>query len=470
MGKKANDLRAQNRGSSAFIEGSPFTHKEFTMHKTLKAILRPIAILICLTMLFCGLLFLAGLGGEPIQARVREHVGESIPLFEAEGSYPELLNVKSQFYTLDNFTETIILQEALFMDTARHPINIFENPRVNLIDVPEGTNAKVASLIAAVNGEQANSKYSYYWMGFRSIVRPLLIFMNYPYIRMFLSLGFYLLFAATCFSLYRHANMQAMIAFLFATLGVNCMVASVELQYATCFYVMFFAMLLLPYIKKTRFSYPEFFLIVGACTQFFDFYTTPVITLGGPLLFLLASQNLLADTDTKWKVFLKCSLFWLLGYGATWLIRLMLVYAVTNENIFAEAFQKLRVWTGVTYDSRYSDHSIFGAIWGNVRGIFIYPNLPMYGVTAMATCVLYIMRNKQRKLRRPLTISLFVALLPILWIAVSYHAAIVHNWFQYRSLFVLIFGVLVFAFSPFIQDDRPEKKIALEQEPKQSVA
>ena len=428
------------------------------MRKICKAVGRMLVILTLLTVVFCGLLFLAGLGGKPVQALVQQNLAESIPQFEQEGSYPRPLYQNSPFYKLDNFTETTILQEAFFMDTAHNPKSILENPRVKLKNVPAESDEKIASFIAAVNGEQSNTSYSYYWMGFRSIVRPLLVLMNYQNIRLLLSLGFYLLLAGSCFTLYRHVNLAVAAAFLLAILGINIAIVSIELQYASCFYLMFLAMILLPHMKKTRLPYPEFFLIIGACTQFFDFYTTPVITLGAPLLFMLASRDLLKETDHRWKVFLNCTLYWLVGYGATWLIRLALVSVTMQENVFATALDKMSVWTGIAQDSRYADGSVLGAMRSNLMGILNVPNAMMYFASAVAIVVLLIKRCQQRRLQRPQFVYLLVAALPILWLAVSYKAACVHYWFQFRSLFILIFGGLLFILSAFKEDNTLEKR------------
>lgn len=424
------------------------------MRKICKSVGRMLIILVSLTAVFCGLLFLTGLGGNPVQTRIQQNLTESIPQFEKEGSYPQPYYQGNPFFKLDNFTETTILQEAFFMDTTRNPASIFENPSVSLKNVPADTDERIASFIAAVNGEQSNSKYSYYWMGFRAVVRPLFVLMNYSNIRLLLSIGFYLLLAASCFTLYRHVNLAVAAAFLLAILGVNIAIASIELQFACCFYLMFLAMILLPYVKKTRLSYPEFFLIIGACTQYFDFYTTPVITLGAPLLFLLASQRLLKDTDHRWNVFLGCALYWLIGYGATWLIRLALVSIAMREDIFTLALNKLFVWTGIEQSSQYSDHSLFSAMRSNIMGILNVPNVLMYFASVVAIAVLFIKRGLQHRLQRPKFVYLLIAILPVVWLAVSYKAASVHYWFQFRSLFLLIFGGFVFLSSSFKEENQ----------------
>lgn len=424
------------------------------MHKSSRLAARAAIILVCLTALFCGLLYVAGLGGERVQSLVEQNIESSIPQFNREGSYPQILNSNNRFFSLDNFTETTILQEALFMNTTANPLSIFENPRVNLKDVPEGTDAKVASLIAAVNGEKSNSKYNYYWMGFRAAVRPLLILMNYQQIRHLLSIGFYLLLAAACFTIYRHANLAVSAVFLLSVLGINIAIASIELQFACCFYLMFIAIILLPYIKKTRLRQAEFFLIVGACTMYFDFYTTPLITLGAPLLFLLASRDLQDEGQSGLRTVLQCALFWLLGYGAAWLIRLLLVTMLTSENAIASAFEKFGIWTGIKPDSRYEKYSVYGAFKRCLLGIINRPNIMLYFITVITTFVLYVKRGIRRSLQRPRFLYLLIAALPLVWIAVSYRAASAHYWFQYRSLVIMIFGGLLFLISPLL----PEKK------------
>lgn len=440
------------------------------MRKILIAAARVTAILMGLTVLFCGLLFLSGLGGNGIQSRVQQHLKESIPQFEKEGSQPNLLQLKNKFYTLDNFTETTILQEALFMNTAVNPASIFENPRVSMKNTHDGTDVKIVSFAAAVNGAQSNSNYSYYWMGFRAIVRPLLIFMNYPNIRLLLSIGFYLLLAAACFTIYRNTNIAVATAFLLSVLGINIAIASIELQFACCFYLMFLAIILLPYIRKIRVSYPEFFLIIGAATQYFDFYTTPVITLAAPLMFLLASKNLMNGQESSWKILIKCISFWLLGYGATWLIRLLLTSIALRENGFEAAFGKLKVWTGIEADSRYSQYTVLGALKRNIWGLITRPNVILYFVTAIAIGAQFIKKLFRRTLQRPKAIYLLIALLPVLWLAVSYKAASAHYWFQYRSLCTLTFGGLMFALSAIDQTEGAERHGSKMQQDEKGIA
>jgi len=434
------------------------------MRKSSHLAARAAIILVCLTALFCGLLYVAGLGGERVQSLVEQHIENSIPQFDREGSYPQILNSNNRFFSLDNFTETTILQEALFMNTAVNPISIFENPRVNLKDVPKGTDAKVASLIAAVNGEKSNSNYNYYWMGFRAAVRPLLILMNYQQIRHLLSIGFYLLFAAACYTIYRHANLAVAAVFLLSVLGINIAIASVELQFACCFYLMFIAIILLPYIKKTRLHQAEFFLIVGACTLYFDFYTTPLLTLGAPLLFLLASRDLQDEEQTSLRIVVKCALFWLLGYGAAWLIRLLLVSLLTSENAIATAFEKFGIWTGIKPDIRYEKYTVFGAIKRCLSGIINRPNILLYFISVITTFAFYIKYEIRRELHRPQGIYLLIAALPIVWIAASYRAASAHYWFQYRSLLISIFGVLIFLISPLLPVKKQGKTKSMEDE------
>lgn len=423
------------------------------MRKIFRAISRIVLIIVSLTAIFSGLLFISGLGGPLVQSRIQKNLVESLPQFISEGSYPKIFDLDNKYNTLDNFTETTILQEAFFMDTVANPKSIFENPRVNAIEGTQTIDKKVSALIAAANGEQPTSSYSYYWMGFRIFIRPLLAFMTYPNIRILCSSVFYLLMAIACVTIYKHTSIMFTISFVIALISVNVSVVASQIQFAICFYLLFTAVIVLPYIKKTSLSYPELFLIIGACTQFFDFYTTPIITLGAPLLFLL-STSLLRNSDSPFTDFAMCALFWFLGYCILWLSRLLLASIVLRSNVFEAAFGKLMIWTGIEFDSRYVNFSVLDSLKLNFRGLINSSNLVIWAVSAVIFVVTHTINRGLNSLQRSRIFSLLIATLPVVWIVVSYKASSNHFWFQYRSLLLFVFGVFSFIISVIEQKSR----------------
>ena len=90
-------------------------------HRVLCTILFYFILTVILTVTFCGSLLVTGYNNEQIQSVLRRNLKTSVNQFMLEGEYPFILNRGDQSYRLDNYTDTIILQQAYLMDTIKDP-------------------------------------------------------------------------------------------------------------------------------------------------------------------------------------------------------------------------------------------------------------------------------------------------------------------------------------------------------------
>lgn len=235
-----------------------------------------------LAAIFCGILLLTGLGGESVQARINSNVQKSVDQLKIEGVYPQIISSRDYSYRLDNFTDITILQESMLMNTSKAPETIFSNPRLSKSYENAEYADNILSLEEAAKTNDANSFYTYYWIGIRALIRPLLTVMTYQSIRGVIAVIFVGLFVLAAVSIYKALGSGLCGAFVTTTACMNIPIITSEIQYVPCFWVAFLSIYFLIEYKERLNLIPVLFYITGAFTQFLDFYTFPVITLGFP--------------------------------------------------------------------------------------------------------------------------------------------------------------------------------------------
>lgn len=394
----------------------------------------------------CLLLLLSGLDTPNgiLQARINYNIEKSLPLFLKEELYPNLLSQEDNLSTqADNWSETIILQSSMYMNTTQDPLSIFKNPW------RFGQDGILQSFESASRGEAPNSSYYRYWQGFRVLIRPLLVVLDYSSIReLFRFIGWFL-FCFTVIVLYRNAGMKFALVFCSSFLLIEYGLVTTTIQFSLSFYIALNAMILLPNILKRQWSIPFFFLMVGAATQFFDFYTVPCITLGLPLIFLvkMKRQRQMASKAIL-RLMIRCIIAWLCSYIGMWLFRMVLVSLFLHIDAFTPTFQSFFNWTGITRLEEHSWIGIFDAIEASFHVIFTKAHL----LLLLSGFVIYIIfltsAIRRRRIQKPDLLFLSVAIIPMIWMIAASIPTTWHIFFQYRSLVVFLFACFSTAISP----------------------
>lgn len=410
---------------------------------------------VILTVLFCLCLYITGLCSDVTHAEMRQNLKESIVQLKLEGDYPRVLNSQDHSYRLDNYTDSIILQQAYLMDTQKDPSVIFSNPYVNKTYNSDETSDRILALEEARKNEQGNSHYTHYWLGMRVFIRPLLYFFTYQNIRGIISTVFIALWFISTIAVHRSLGKYLSIAFFSSVVCMNIPIVTSEIQYVTCFYVMFLSVIAVIKFKDyPRWIGPLFF-ITGAVTQYLDFYTYPLITLGFPLLILMA-LNSGASMKEQGQRMGTSILSWLVGYGLFWIIRLLLVQLFTeHDDTISKAFEKLFTWTGTASDDPYSKYTIQYSMQLCFETLFKPHNALLFGAISSFYGIALLRHCAQHSVSKPTWLCMLVALMPLIWIMVVSRATGNHYWFQYRLLAVFVFAIFSFIGSMFIVKNEP---------------
>ena len=368
----------------------------------------------------------------PIDKNIRESAEQMLP----DGDYPRMAD-KSFASMLDVVTDTLILAESK-ATTIGSWQTIFTNPQYQY---PAEDGSAVYDLYQySLDEDPEPSKfYVQYWMGFRPVMRLLLNFFDYYQILRYTAVAFFVLWVAVLCSIAGRAGTKA--AFLFG-LSIVCIrphVVAVSLQFSCCFFIAFLAMLTVPWIHDHRKWESLFFLELGILTQYFDFYTTPILTFALPMTYLWLLRQRSREMNSG-KILGLNALNWAAGYGLMWLAKLVLTTAFTDVNALAQGFSSFSGRIGI--EKKSGMESMYNPI-AALRGVFVslYSDpagkmvLLLTVVIAFALLLIRFLRDKHQPKELLNNWQLIViASLPVIWFMAAAQPTANHHWFQYRGI------------------------------------
>jgi hypothetical protein len=384
-------------------------------------------------------LYFAGLSP---QSHVEDSIQESIQELEKEYRAPYILHDRSR-NGIDNFTDCWMLNLSLFMNTRNAPTSIITNPIYY-----DNTLEPYEELSLVASGQTSNGNYLNYCMGFRIWLRPLLSIFNYMEIRSMLIFFLWILFGFSIISVFRTTNNTFFTTlYVFCIVSLNPVAISSSLTYMSCFIFAFCGILIVPKITAVEKEFPLFeaifFLCLGALTQFFDFYTSPIITFAFPMIMLLAAKmsGLKTIRFRELLLILARGLFvWLLAYVGIWLLKLVATALFAGKEI---APIISRVLTEILGDRASRSPGLFVTISACLDNILT----PEVIVSLALIFVIWIVRfwknpDKAHAISQGV-VFLIIGILSIIWIAFAPRTYL-HRFFQYRTLGVLVMSILAF--------------------------
>ena len=364
---------------------------------------------------------------------VQRHVGETLYIGDLLLSdYPKAilftdLNMQDS-YTMDAYTEAIIVNQALSMRSEGWR-GILLMPRRQ-----EGFPDQCQSLSKALGGQEGLQTvyYGRYWHGSTFVTRLLLACANFLQIRYLIYVLTTLLLLWCSIKLWTGGQRAAALAVPFSLLLVNVYVMQFSMQFAPVLVIALCGMLWVAYHPgMTRLHSGLFFMVLGSLTACFDLITVPAMSLGLPLLTWVVCRN-----DDHWRrgmgwVF-AMALWWLGGYVATWLAKWGLATALTDMNVFADAYGEASHWSN-------DGHSYI------LRAIAECANRVHWGYLAPVAVALAALALKYpRRQGWPVAVQCaLVLLIPFVYYLLMARPASHHSWFNYRALAVAMAALLV---------------------------
>lgn len=350
---------------------------------------------------------------------IQENVNTSVEILNSEQDYPAYI-FHSDAVSLDNFTDKLILQKA---------IKTQRNPLLYGMDV---------------------DNYSRYWHGYHIITRVLLVFCNILQIRYLLMMAFYLLFGITCIHLYKRFQMAGTLPFILGMVSIYPNTVNISLQFSSAFLLtLIFTNIILLYYEKLNENIFLAFFIFGSITNFFDLLTTPIITLGVPLLFLLLLSK--ESIMNKIKIIIKTSVLWGTGYAVTWTAKWLLGSLILQKNVLKEAKESISIRTAGTEAYVLDRKFTYMTNWENI----VPPFSIKYIIILFILCAvfLFLLCKKYNGLSEKiigLLPLLLVGSYPFIWYYILGNHSQIHHFFTYRTQLIFVIAILLFFFYPII--------------------
>ena len=184
------------------------------------------------------------------------------------------------------------------------------------------------------------------------------------------------------------------------------------------------------------------FFTIGAFTSYMDFLTTPILTLGFPLLVLIAINK----EKERLRTLFTQSFGWFLGYASIWASKWLIGWILTGENIIdtAMACAQQRMGNTIVFGGVEMPMNQFFEIILSKLSNMIYPICIAIGIVTILF-ILYFYKNRD-KLKK-FNWLVIIAIMPIAWFIVMKNHSLQHIFFTWRDFILTLWCMLIFTFS-----------------------
>lgn len=374
--------------------------------------------------------------------QMKEHVFESVSIFEEEGRLPQLIpGDKYTFTCLDNYTDAIMLNSAIFEgegSAVEQAMKIYRKEYEETADTCE-------SLIAYANGTEGYyiEPYARYWHGYLIYLKPLLLFLNYGQIRIF-NLAVQLLMAVgIMIGMLRQKLHCYVLPFAVSALLLIPAAIPLSLQYASLGYVILISILVLLWQfsnleEKGRTGF--LFCAVGMASSYVDLLTYPPVTLGFLLVLYLALRK--EEWVDQLRTSIVCMILWGMGYAGMWAGKWLVGSILLKENIIADAANSIGIRTSnhdfavdFTYGEVLYKNFAFlnSAVGKSLLGIMVFGLI----ITVFYQCK----RSYGKMDLRRIIPYLFIGSIPFVWYYVLSNHVFIHARFTFRIAVITILAL-----------------------------
>lgn len=393
----------------------------------MKIVLRFICVYIFCLLILTGLLvFVTSIP----QEYIAENTYKSANVFNKEGQYPRIIH---SLWKLDNFTDELMLNQAYTPDSSNPFYEAILSP--NTISSHSNLGRRSLDAIFSQDKEVITDRgnYSRYWHGYITTLKPLLILTDYSGIRIINSITVIFLFVFVCVLLSHKLISYYWRLFAFSIILFYMPVTPLSLQFSNCLILMFVVLIMLlsfPKISSSVESTSLFMFIVGICTAFFDFLTTPLITICYPLIIYFG----LHPESRSIRNMVSLILIWFVGYGIMWSSKWILATVFTPNNIVLDAFAAASERINGTIEIISTNQSI--SLW---ISLIVYIVILIIGIIVIIKAL-----RKKVDIMSENMYLIWIYFLPILWVSILQNHSLIHYWFVYRVFSISLFSILLY--------------------------
>ena len=384
--------------------------------------------------------------------KIKKNLDKSIDIIILDDSKQPFCNLI--FFKLDNFTDALMLNIANNVDSNTPLKSAMENKYYidDNFDI-------ITTTKRIINNDYSNAtpiNYTRYWHGNQLFLRPLLLICDYNGIRIVNYIGLSILFVFLCFLLIKYRLTTVVISLCISAIVMNLWIVPLSMQFSTTFYISFIASIILLLmlnknciIKKNIF---HFFIVVGGATSFFDLLTTPLITLGIPLIIYTSIIN----KNIKEIIYsvVSCSIAWIIGYSIVWISKWCFAHYIIGYN-FHDAISTIIFRTSTEYND--FDMSFIGIF------DFMMNHAPIAFYIAIILSILFIIFNlilyyKKKNAFIENCFLLLISSMPIIWCIVLRNHSIIHCRFVWRVFLISMVSYILFLSNIYLSNNKNKIK------------
>lgn len=293
----------------------------------------------------------------------------------------------------------------------------------------------------ALENAMWGKKYARYWHGYQVFLRPLLISSSYQQIRLITTACFFILIFSCFYMLCKRTSFLCGMMFVISMISVKCLVIPVSLQYSNMFLLMLAVFLIALLFYKQKRDWSVFFFLVGSVTNFFDYLTTPLITLGIPLIVILLLDAAVTKPIKQLSNVIRYSALWTVAYGVTWFTKWVLASLILKKDIIKDAMET--IFFRVNGNEEHTVSRI-SAVKENIE-VFVSGRMLLIFVVIILLLVICVIRaHKDWSVCISAVPVLFIGLYPYIWYVVLANHSQIHSLFTYRNQLLTVFAVLGF--------------------------
>lgn len=369
-------------------------------------------------------------------------------------SNPEIGKVKH--ISLDKFTAAIMLNCAYSIDSTK----LLESIMINNIGYNPDESNGVANanpfVDLSVNIMDRNVhyyEYARYWHGYLIYLRPLLVFLDYQAIGILFTIILCALAVYLAYLLWKKVDKIIGIILLVLLFAFSYHYLGLSLTYVPVWAISMVASTII--VKKEKLNCLSFF-IIGALTSFFDLLTTPILTLGIPLLV----QLIVSKDKMSFKKMLLICINWIAGYGLLWLSKWVISDLLYGNNIIMDAIKTIGERTG---DSWNDEKIVYYKVLTNNIGKIKFETLFIFFMTIVSLIIKIKDKDKVSISKSEILKYLFIAVIPLLWYFVTQNHSYIHARYTYRNMFITLFSLAVLDYKILKSSLQIKNKVKIEK-------
>ncbi|WP_218778115.1 hypothetical protein, partial [Marinilactibacillus psychrotolerans] len=269
---------------------------------------------------------------------------------------------------------------------------------------------------------------------------------SYTSIRQLYGFLLVILIGLTFYFILKKLDIYIALSFLVSLMFVRFYTFFLSMQFSNVFLVLFLSIIYLmtrkdEYYKKDY--YMEFFIVVGAITNFIDLLTVPLITFGAPFILLQywKSKNEKLSFIDLIKQVIGNAFLWGAGYGITWFLKWCIASLILRKSIISDALNQILFRTEGD-DSWIISRPYMLKI--NLELMFNKLNILVLLIIILSFIGFFILKRKSMKAQFNFALIGIceTGLMPYAWYIILANHSQIHFWFTYRLQYVSIFAVL----------------------------